>query len=43
MRYYLTPEPDPQSDEKIADNRVYRQLSARGFKDRIVAWNGAIQ
>jgi transposase len=25
MRYYLTPEPDPQSDEKIADiNRLYQ-------------------
>ncbi len=34
MRYYLTPEPDPQSDEKIADiNAVYQtaqQRSERG-------------
>jgi len=30
MRYYLTPEPDPQSDEKIADiNQLYRTAQAR--------------
>ncbi len=30
MRYYLTPEPDPQSDEKIADiNHLYRTAQAR--------------
>ncbi len=30
MRYYLTPEPDPQSEEKIADiNQLYRTAQAR--------------
>lgn len=30
MRYYLTPEPDPQSDEKIADiNQLYQTAQAR--------------
>jgi len=30
MRYYLTPEPDPQSDEKIVDiNRLYQTAQAR--------------
>jgi transposase len=30
MRYYLTPEPDPQSDEKIADiNRLYQTAQER--------------
>ncbi len=30
MRYYLTPEPDPQADEKIADiNRLYQTAQAR--------------
>jgi transposase len=30
MRYYLTPEPDPQSDEKIADiNAVYQTAQQR--------------
>lgn len=30
MRYYLTPEPDPQSDEKIADiNALYRTAPER--------------
>jgi transposase len=30
MRYYLTPEPDPQSDEKIADiNALYQSAQAR--------------
>ena len=30
MRYYLTPEPDPQSDEKIADiNQVYQTAQER--------------
>jgi transposase len=30
MRYYLTPEPDPASDEKIADiNAVYQSAQAR--------------
>jgi transposase len=30
MRYYLTPEPDPQSDEKIADiNTLYQSAQAR--------------
>lgn len=30
MRYYLTPEPDPQSDEKIADiNQLYQSAQER--------------
>ncbi len=30
MRYYLTPEPDPQADEKIADiNHLYQTAQAR--------------
>jgi hypothetical protein len=30
MRYYLTPEPDPQSDEKIADiNALYQTAQER--------------
>src|SRR5262245_38515023 len=30
MRYYLTPEPDPQSDEKIADiNYLYQTAQER--------------
>jgi len=33
MRYYLTPEPDPQSDEKIADiNHLYQTAQDRALR-----------
>jgi hypothetical protein len=37
IRYYLTPEPDPQSDEKIADiNELYQTAQARAERGEAV-------
>jgi transposase len=37
MRYYLTPEPDPQSDEKITDiNNLYRTAQERAERGEAV-------
>lgn len=37
MRYYLTPEPDPQADEKIADiNELYQAAQARAARGEAV-------
>jgi len=37
MRYYLTPEPDPQSDEKIADiNALYQTAQERAQKGQAI-------
>ncbi len=37
MRYYLNPEPDPQSDEKIADiNELYQTAQERAKRGEAI-------